>query len=124
MKKIVFTVFLFALLVPAAFAAPPAQSSSAYCKANATSLIGAGLLYKTFGACVAKQNTQQDAGATNAAKACNAEQADPNFAAGHGGKTFAQFYGTTAANGATGAKGANGKGNGANGNGDAFGKCV
>jgi len=28
------------------------------------------------------------------AKQCRTEQADPNFAANHGGKTFAQFYGT------------------------------
>jgi hypothetical protein len=32
----------------------------------------------------------------NAAQQCKAEQADPNFAAGHGGMTFDQFYGTNA----------------------------
>jgi hypothetical protein len=42
----------------------------------------------------------------NAAKACTAEQADASFAANHGGKSFAQFYGANA--------------NDAN----AFGKCV
>ena len=108
MKKIAFTVFAFALLVPAAFAAPPAQSPSAYCKANAASLVGTGKLYRNFGACVAKQNAQQDANATNAAKACKAEQADPNFASTHGGKTFAQAYGA----------------NSPNGKGNALGKCV
>jgi hypothetical protein len=30
----------------------------------------------------------------NAAKQCQAESADPNFAAGHGGRTFAELYGT------------------------------
>jgi hypothetical protein len=30
----------------------------------------------------------------NAAQQCKAEQADPNFATGHGGLTFDQFYGT------------------------------
>jgi hypothetical protein len=30
----------------------------------------------------------------NAAKECAAERADDNFAAGHGGKTFEEFYGT------------------------------
>jgi hypothetical protein len=30
----------------------------------------------------------------NAAQQCKAEQADPNFAPGHGGMTFDQFYGT------------------------------
>jgi hypothetical protein len=42
----------------------------------------------------------------NPAQQCRAEQADANFATGHGGKTFAQFYGTN--------------GNQQN----AFGKCV
>jgi hypothetical protein len=42
----------------------------------------------------------------NAAQECKAEQADPNFATGHGGMTFDQFYGTNQ--------------NGRN----AFGKCV
>lgn len=109
MKKLVFVLFLFAVLVPSALAAPPAQSPNAYCKANAD-LIGSGKLYKNFGACVSKQQTQQGANAANAAKACKAELADANFAAGHNGKTFAQHYGSTSAN-------AQGKGN-------AFGKCV
>src|SRR5512132_3989566 len=43
---------------------------------------------------------------SNAAQQCKAEQADPNFAASHGGMTFEQSYGTNA--------------NGRN----AFGKCV
>jgi hypothetical protein len=42
----------------------------------------------------------------NAAKACNAEQADPAFATSHDGKTFDEFYGSNK--------------NGQN----AFGKCV
>jgi hypothetical protein len=42
----------------------------------------------------------------NAAKECKAEQADPNFAATHDGKTFGEVYGTNA----------NDK--------NAFGKCV
>jgi len=42
----------------------------------------------------------------NAAQQCKAEQADPNFAAGHSGMTFEQFYGTNH----------NGK--------NSFGKCV
>ena len=107
MKKLAFALFLFGLLVPAALAGPPAASPKAYCDANA-SLIGAGTLYKNAGACVATQQSRQDANAANAAKACKAELADPNFAAGHDGKTFAQYYGTTSSKGA----------------GNAFGKCV
>ena len=50
----------------------------------------------------------------NAAKACKAEQADPDFAASHDGKTFDEFYGT---NGNP-KKETAGTGN------NAFGKCV
>jgi hypothetical protein len=51
-----------------------------------------------FGKCVsgkAKAELSEDnAEKVNAAKECKAEQADPNFAAGHDGKTFDEFYGT------------------------------
>jgi hypothetical protein len=53
-----------------------------------------------------KQEAQQDKQRVNAAKQCKAERKDENFAAGHDGKTFNQFYGTNK----------NGK--------NAFGKCV
>ena len=57
-----------------------------------------GLKGREFGKCVsqkAKTSTAvEQAAVQNAAKKCKAERADPNFAAGHGGKTFAQFYGT------------------------------
>lgn len=63
-----------------------------------------------FGKCVSKkaheEATERSDAATNAAKQCKAAQADPNFAATHGGKTFDQVYGTNK----------NGK--------NAFGKCV
>ena len=48
---------------------------------------------------------------TNASKTCTSQQADPNFAATHGGKTFEQFYGNNTSKG---------KGSAEN----AFGKCV
>jgi hypothetical protein len=35
-------------------------------------------------------------GAPDSSQQCKAEQNDANFAAGHGGKTFAQFYGANA----------------------------
>jgi len=50
--------------------------------------------------------SKPDQNQANAAQSCRAEQNDANFAANHGGKTFAQFYGTNK--------------NGRN----AFGKCV
>jgi hypothetical protein len=110
MKKFVLALSLCAVLVPAAaLAAPPAQSPNAYCNANA-SLIGAGKLYKNKGACITAQRAQQAANSASAAKACKAELADSNFAAGHDGKSFAQYYGTTSQD--------------ADGNGNALGKCV
>jgi Tfp pilus assembly protein PilE len=66
-----------------------------------------------FGRCVsmrARQNEQEadaeDRDRVNAARACRAEQRDPNFPQGHDGKSFAEFYGTN------------------RGNRNAFGKCV
>ena len=63
-----------------------------------------------FGKCVSKRakaaSLADQQASVNAAQRCRSEQADPNFAASHGGKTFAQVYGTNR-----------------NGN-NAFGKCV
>jgi hypothetical protein len=67
-----------------------------------------------YGKCVsqtAKQRAAEDerqakAAKSNAARDCRAEREDPGFAAAHGGKTFAEFYGT----------GKNGR--------NAYGKCV
>jgi hypothetical protein len=114
-KMIILMVLVCAVLVPAAVAADTAQSPSAFCKAN-PGLIGAGKLYKNFGACVSKQKALLDLNTDNAAKACKAELADAGFASAHGGKTFAEFYGTS---------GSQGNGNNkSNGNGNAYGKCV
>ncbi len=47
-----------------------------------------------MGKCVSKWAQAEHATRHAAAAACKAEQADAGFAAAHGGKTFAQFYGT------------------------------
>jgi hypothetical protein len=67
--------------------------------------------YHSFAGCLKTQISQSKQDVSNAAKTCKTQRDDPNFAAGHDGKTFNQFYGTN---------GGNGKGAGAN----AFGKCV
>lgn len=59
-----------------------------------------------FGKCVSKQVKVEEAAVKAAKNSCKTEQDDPNFAAGHDGKTFNQFYGTNK-----------------NGN-NAYGKCV
>jgi hypothetical protein len=47
-----------------------------------------------YGQCVAKWARAEHQNRHEAATACAAEKADAGFAAAHGGKTFAQFYGT------------------------------
>ena len=118
MKKMILALVVSAVLVPAAaFAAAP-QDASTFCKANASSLIGTGKQFKSMGACVSYQNAQKAQNTTNASAACKAEMADTAFAGLHGGKTFAQFYGTNGSE-------ASDKGKaGDNGNGNALGKCV
>jgi hypothetical protein len=59
-----------------------------------------------FGRCVSQWTRAEHQNRVSARSACSAEQADPNFAASHDGKTFAEYYGT----------GPNHK--------NAFGKCV
>ncbi|HXL43646.1 MAG TPA: hypothetical protein VN960_06255 [Gaiellaceae bacterium] len=49
-----------------------------------------------FGKCVSKAAKAQTQNELNAAQTCRAEQSDATFVADHGGKTFAQFYGTNA----------------------------
>ena len=47
-----------------------------------------------FGKCVSKWTQTEHQNRHAAAAACKAEQADANFAASHGGKSFDQFYGS------------------------------
>ena len=122
MRKALIVGVLAALAVPVvAFAATPSPNSLANetCKSLRTSM-GANfaLTYGTnasrsnaFGQCVRKHTAAATQQLSNAARTCKAEQADPNFAAGHGGKTFVQYY-----------SGTNGKGNAVEKN--AYGKCV
>jgi hypothetical protein len=119
MRHITILAALAALAIPAmAVAADPTSnpnSPAAQCRAerSAMGVTNFKNTYGTnadksnaFGKCVSKHAKSQDANDANAAKRCKAERDDPNFAASHGGKTFAEFYGTNK----------NGK--------NAFGKCV
>ncbi|MFN2472285.1 MAG: hypothetical protein ABR583_15130 [Gaiellaceae bacterium] len=49
-----------------------------------------------FGRCVSQHERANRADEQNAAEQCRAEQSDLTFPASHGGKTFADFYGTNA----------------------------
>src|SRR3954454_9192491 len=87
-----------ALAVTAWAATPNAQATGraqAACKALQGKL-GATVFtqsFDTFGACVASLARVERQNVEAAQSACTAEQADANFAAAHGGQTFAQFYG-------------------------------
>jgi hypothetical protein len=50
--------------------------------------------YATFGKCVSAWTRAEHQNRHEALTACKAEQADAGFADAHGGKSFAQFYGT------------------------------
>jgi hypothetical protein len=89
---------LAAAIAPMAALASTSDQSSA--SKDCTALrakIGAtafGQAYASFGACVSRFAPLEQNNTSSANSACSAEQADPNFAAAHGGKTFTQFYGT------------------------------
>jgi hypothetical protein len=115
--RITLSCALLALAVPAMAPADdtPASNAAKTCKAIRTAAGTANFkaAYGTnknksnaFGKCVSAQSKVEKSAAGKSSATCKAEQADPNFAAAHGGKTFAEFYGT-------GKKGKN-----------AFGKCV
>ncbi len=124
MRKFMLLFVLVALAVPVAALASgtPTAASTAnqICKLAQTSM-GATLFAQTyatnpskadaFGKCVSKNAATAKQDVSTASKTCTAQQADPNFAATHGGKTFEQFYGNNTSKG---------KGSAAN----AFGKCV
>jgi hypothetical protein len=118
------TAFLFISAVTAALAlsvaafadATPSPSSLAASSCKTQQAANPALFkttYATFGKCVTKALVAAHAALTNAATSCKAEQAmtPADFMAAHGGKTFAQFYGSN-----------DSKGKGADAN--AYGKCV
>jgi hypothetical protein len=110
-RRLILVFVVVAALAPVAASAgasPGATSARADCaKLRATMGTTAfAHAYATFGACVSRYAPVEQQVTVSATATCTAQQADPNFAATHDGKTFAQFYGT----------GKNGK--------DAFARCV
>jgi hypothetical protein len=101
MRKFAMLAVLALVAVPAAYAdsgSGQTNQPNALCKQQQTA-IGAKtfkLLYgaNAYGHCVSKMASTLNADKTNAAKQCAAERADAAFPSTHGGKTFAQFYGT------------------------------
>lgn len=107
MKKFLIGWVLAALLVPAAsFAGPSGQDRENAARACRALRAQLGLetfrqTYGTvqsnhrnaFGRCVSQWTRAEHQNRISARSACNAEQADPYFAATHDGKTFAEWYG-------------------------------
>lgn len=102
-KLIICAVVTFALAPLAALATTaPARAASKDCAALRAKIGSAafdqafGGGSNAFGSCVAKLARLEQANLSSADALCRAEQADPNFASSHDGKSFAQFYGTGA----------------------------
>jgi len=107
--KILIAASLAALVVPAAsFGSGPTgqdrENGARACRALRASL-GEDLFRSTYGTvqskrrnamgrCVSMWTHAAHQNRISARSACTAEQADPNFAANHDNKTFAEFYGT------------------------------
>src|SRR5229473_2840126 len=113
MRKLIFLALFVALAAPIAALADgtpptPATTANQTCKQARTTL-GTTTFAQTygtntsrsnaFGKCLSANAKSAQQAVVNAAKTCKAQQADPNFAASHGGKTFAQFYGSNSSKG-------------------------
>jgi len=116
MTRLFILAAIFCFAAPAALAVPPAgpgpgqapsatPTASELCKLQRHSLgmstfrathAPTGSPKAAMNACLAQQVQVATTAAKNAAKACKAEQLDPTFAASHGGKSFADHYGTNA----------------------------
>lgn len=100
LKTMIVAVFVAAVLPVAALADPGVQADKSngarVCNALESSMGAATFAstYATFGKCVAAWTRAEHENRHEAKAACKVERADAGFAATHGGKTFAEFYGT------------------------------
>lgn len=98
MKRLIVLLAAAAALAPVAASAgtPSATRAHADCTKLRTQMgvTAFAKAYATFGACVSAYAPVETSVSTSAEATCTAQQADPNFAATHGGKTFDQYYGT------------------------------
>lgn len=107
MKKILLILGLMAVLAPpgTATAKPDAGEQRAaehQCKAERGKSKATreafrakyGSMHRCMRRNAAEEEAENEAAHKDAAKECKAERADPEFAEGHDGKTFEEFYGT------------------------------
>jgi hypothetical protein len=97
MKRLIVFLVAVAVFAPMAASAGTVSTSARSDCAKLRATMGTAAFsqaYATFGACVS-QYAPIEQQVTSAAEAtCTAQQADPDFAATHGGKTFDQYYGS------------------------------
>jgi hypothetical protein len=102
MRRIIVTALLAFAVAPvaasvAAGGSDATKNASVACTAQKAKIGAASFAqaYTSFGACVSALTPVEQQNIASAQASCTAEQADSlGFAALHGGKTFAQFYGT------------------------------
>jgi hypothetical protein len=96
-RKLIVLLVAVAVLAPMAASAGISSTSARSDCAKLRAAMGAAAFsqaYATFGACVSRYAPIEQQVTSSANATCTAQQADPNFAPTHGGKTFDQFYGS------------------------------
>jgi hypothetical protein len=97
MRRLIMVLAVVAVLTPVAASAGTSSTSARSDCAKLRAAMGVSAFsqaYPTFGACVSRYAPVEQQVTNSAEATCTAQQADPNFAANHGGKTFDQFYGS------------------------------
>jgi hypothetical protein len=96
-RKLIVLFVAVAVLAPMAASAGASATSARSDCAKLRAAMGTTAFsqaYATFGACVSRYAPIEQQVTSSANATCTAQQADPNFAATHGGKTFDQYYGS------------------------------
>jgi hypothetical protein len=96
MRKLIVLLVAFAVLAPVAASADTGSASARSDCAKLRTGMGPTAFthaYPTFGTCVSRYAPIEQQVSSSANVTCSAQQADPNFAATHDGKTFDQYYG-------------------------------
>jgi hypothetical protein len=97
MRRLILVIAIAAVLTPVAASAGTSSTSARSDCAKLRATMGASAFsqaYATFGACVSRYAPIEQLVTSSAKATCTAQQADPNFAATHDGKTFDQYYGS------------------------------
>ena len=96
MRRLILLLVTLAVVLPAAALAGTSSSSARSDCAKLRASMGTNAFsraYPTFGTCVSRYAPIEQQVTSSAKATCTAQQADPNFAVTHGGKTFDQYYG-------------------------------